>query len=266
MNNPMSKFRFSFTPLLIFALSAILGCARPTESPDPLANTANVRVLHFSPGAPAVNLQINGRRPTVAPSSTAPDTIRYLDNRPYYNVPAGPVVINLTSAPTAAIPTPPQLSLNTTIQAEGNQTRYTVALTDSFPRTTLTVYRDTSVAPTFETIPPGRSLVRVVHLSPNAPTVRPVLRVSGGSDSVRTLPNISFRQATGYVLINSGTGTVQLLDPATQAPIASFSAAVPGPGLGSASPTPGFIYTIYIRGLAGRTGATALGATVVRDN
>lgn len=251
------------------ALSALffLGCEKPTVSPDPLENTANVRVLHFSPGAPAVNLQINGRRPTVPPGSTAPDTIRYLDNRPYYNVPAGPVTVSLTSARTFAIPNPPALSLSTTIQAERNQTRYTVALTDTFPRTALTVYRDTSVAPTFETIPPGRSLVRVVHLSPNAPTVRPVLRViTGGTDSVRTFSDLSFRQASGYQLINAGSGTLQLLNPATQAPIASFSAAVPGPGLGSASPTPGFIYTIYVRGLAGGTGANALGVTVVRDN
>jgi hypothetical protein len=189
-----------------------------------------------------------------------------LDNRPYYNVPAGPVVVSLTSARTFAIPNPPPLSLSTTIQAEGNQTRYTVALTDTFPNTSLTVYRDTSVAPTFETIPPGRSLVRVIHLSRNAPTVRPVLRVGVGRDSVRTFGDISFRQASRYLLINSGTGTLQLLNPATQAPIASFTVAVPGPAPGAASPTPGFIYTIYIRGLVGATGATALGTTVVRDN
>jgi hypothetical protein len=262
----LKRHFYLITFALTFALTVMLGCARPTESPDPLANTANVRVLHFSPGAPAVNLQINGSRPRVAPGSTAPDTIRYLDNRPYYNVPAGPVVVSLTSARTFAIPNPPPLSLSTTIQAEGNQTRYTVALTDTFPSTSLTVYRDTSVAPTFETIPPGRSLVRVVHLSRNAPAVRPVLRVSGGSDSVRTFSDISFRQASGYLLVNSGTGTLQLLNPATQAPITSFTVAVPGPGLGSAAPTPGFIYTIYVRGLVGATGATALGTTVVRDN
>ena len=262
----LKRHFYLITFALTFALTVMLGCARPTESPDPLANTANVRVLHFSPGAPAVNLQINGSRPRVAPGSTAPDTIRYLDNRPYYNVPAGPVVVSLTSARTFAIPNPPPLSLSTTIQAEGNQTRYTVALTDTFPNTSLTVYRDTSVAPTFETIPPGRSLVRVIHLSRNAPTVRPVLRVSGGNESVRTFSDISFRQASGYLLINSGTGTLQLLNPATQAPIASFTVAVPGPAPGAASPTPGFIYTIYIRGLVGATGATALGTTVVRDN
>jgi hypothetical protein len=260
----MPKYQHLFISTFTLVSMVILGCARPTDSPDPLANTANVRVLHFSPGAPAVNLQINGSRPRVAPGSTAPDTIRYLDNRPYYNVPAGPVVVSLTSARTFAIPNPPPLSLSTTIQAEGNQTRYTVALTDTFPNTSLTVYRDTSVAPTFETIPPGRSLVRVIHLSRNAPTVRPVLRV--GSDGVRTFGDISFRQASGYLLINSGTGTLQLLDPATQAPIASFTVAVPGPAPGAASPTPGFIYTIYIRGLVGATGATALGTTVVRDN
>jgi len=94
----MSKYLYLFIFTLTFASMVIWGCARPTDSPDPLANTANVRVLHFSPGAPAVNLQINGSRPRVAPGSTAPDTIRYLDNRPYYNVPAGPVVVSLTSA------------------------------------------------------------------------------------------------------------------------------------------------------------------------
>jgi hypothetical protein len=47
----LKRHFYLITFALTFALTVMLGCARPTESPDPLANTAHVRVLHFSPGS-----------------------------------------------------------------------------------------------------------------------------------------------------------------------------------------------------------------------
>ncbi|KER10269.1 MAG: hypothetical protein HY22_05110 [[Candidatus Thermochlorobacteriaceae] bacterium GBChlB] len=263
----MSK-RFYLPFIALTLVSFLSGCARQTTSPDPLENTASVRTLHLSPGSPALNMRINGARLN-APGTTNPsDTIRYLDNRAYFSIPAGATTVNLVSAPTFAIPSPPQLTLTAQFQAEPNQQRYTVAVVDTIPRVSTVVYRDTVVAPTVEALPPGRVLVRVVHASPNAPAVTPVLRVISGAapDSVRTFPSISFRQATPYIRLNAGSGTLQILNSATQAVIATPAASVPGPGAGSASAIPGFIYTIYIRGIAGNTGATALGLTVIRDN
>jgi hypothetical protein len=247
-------------------ISFLSGCAKQATSPDPLENTASVRTLHLSPGSPALSMSINGTRPNAPAGSNPADTIRYLDNRNYFSVPAGSTTVNLVSAATFAIPTPAALTLTATIQAAANQQRYTVAVLDTIPRVAAVVFTDTLVASTVEALPPGRVLVRVVHASPNAPAVTPVLRVVAGTspDSVRTFPSISFRQATPYIRLNAGAGTLQLLNSATQAPITSFAAGVAGPGAGAASAIPGFIYTIYIRGLAG--GTPALGLTIVRDN
>jgi hypothetical protein len=96
---------------------------------------------------------------------------------------------------------------------------------------------------------PGKSLVRFCHLSPNAPAVDITL-----PDGKILFRNVSFKQLTNYLAVNSMTYTLQVRPTGTSTVVLT----VPNVNL-----KPGMVYTIYAIGLVGKE--PELSALLVMD-
>ena len=157
-------------------------------------DTAYLRVVHASPDAPAVDVYVgNGSEPTLA-------NVSFGDVSSYLAVPAGTYNVTITLA------------------GDRNATVYNTSLTLA-PRTATTVAASGEVS-TDSAMPfapqafnddaftpdANNSTLRIVHLSPDAPTVD----VTAGNGSVVLAENVSFGGASDYVTVPAGNYTVEI--------------------------------------------------------
>jgi hypothetical protein len=144
--------------------------------------TALVRVAHFSPDAPAVDVYLDGGR-------IASD-VGYSTVSSYREVPAGSHTI--TVRPHGASPSSAAAAKTTEKVAAGKA--YTVAGIGRFSKLSLHTFTDDFTLP-----PAGKSRVRVIHASPTTPAVD--ARVTGGPVLFQ---DVSFGDATDYAAIAPG--------------------------------------------------------------
>lgn len=233
-------------------LAAVAG-ASSFEIPDV---RAAVRVGHFSPNTPAVDVHLHA--PSVALSASnlvAPD-LMFPMNTSYLPVPADSYrasvalaaseteVIGLDAAPTAG----QNLSVFAIglLQGSGAQ-----ALR-------LAAYPDDRVPA------PGMAKVRVIHLSPDAPAVD-VVTLINGQPAARLVQNLSFPNATATsLLVPPGSYTLGVVPTGASAPVLPSSAGT------TVSLSAGEVVTIAAVGCLATTGACAGGQpfqlVVLSDN
>jgi hypothetical protein len=162
------------------------GIATTDMLPDAFART-QVRVLHASPDAPAVNVWVNGAKaiPGLAFSQAAPADGSYL------RLPSGPTQLQIRTADDATI----VQTVNVTLPKQATLTvaaRGTLSTADARPFE-LGIYADDATPTTA-----GAARVKVVHLSPDAPAVA----VFAGATAV--IPTLSYPDQSGALDVPAG--------------------------------------------------------------
>jgi hypothetical protein len=223
----------AFAALGLTAMVALSSCGDDDKNPvAPTPSPARVMVVHASPDAPAVDLQVDG---AVAGSGLA-----YPNNTPYLPLAAGNHAVKVNVAGTATTVIDANLAL-----AAGM--RYTVFAADSVSRIAPVVLTDDLAAPAA-----GKAHVRFVHLSPNAPAVD--VAVNGGPV---LFANKAFKASTAFTPVDAGTYDLEVRVAGTS------TVALPLPGIALQA---GKIYTVFAKGFLGGTGAQALGAQIIVNN
>ena len=159
--------------VLAVAAAPLALAACSSDSPtSPSAGTAQVRVAHLSPDAPAVDVYVDGTR--VVSGAGFKDVTGYL------TLPVGSASVRVTPAGA----TSPAVIDTTVTLAAGRS--YTVAATGLLAAIQPVVLEDDRGTT-------GQAKVRFVHASPDAPAVD--IAVTGGPV---LFSNVPFRQATAY--------------------------------------------------------------------
>ncbi len=154
--------------------------------------TSYIRILHASPDAPAVDIYAN--------NSLIAKNLPYKGFTPYLSLPAG--TYNIKVFPTGK-KTNPVLSKNLNIP--GNSI-FTVAAINKLA--------DIDLFPIMEptnSIPPNKTMIRFVHLSPNAPSVD-ITSPNGN----KLFENVSFKEITNYIPVSSGTYILEVRPTGTE--------------------------------------------------
>ncbi len=201
----------------------------------PQAQNAQVRVVHASPDAPAVDVCADGGVLFAGASFPAATS--------YESVPAATYAVNVIasgsgcdSAGVIEANLPLTAGTDTTVVAVG-------LLADIEPL----VLSDDNSAPAA-----GNAKVRFVHASPDAPTVDITL-----TDGTTLFDDIAFKENGGYLEVAAGTYTLQVRDE-------TGTAVVAVPGLDNLVLEDGAIYTVFAVGLL--NGTPSLQVLITQDN
>ncbi|KGK87916.1 DUF4397 domain-containing protein [Clostridium sp. HMP27] len=176
-----------------------------------------VRVLHASPNAPMVDIYAN--------DNLIIKRISYQQFTPYFQLPVGRYNIKIYPSGTKTNPV-----VDTNVNIPANKI-LTVAAIGQLPNIELYAVSDMA------TINPSKTLIRFVHLSPNAPNVDIIL-----PNGTKLFENVGYKDTTNYIAINPGIYTVQVRPTGTE----SIVLTVPNIRL-----KPNRAYTIYAVGLVG---------------
>lgn len=168
---------------LAMAASALTPISANAQTP-----TAQVRVIHASPDAPAVDIYVDGAR--------ALANVPFKAVSSYLNVPAGDRRVEVRAAGSAATSA---AVIDATITPQAGRA-YTVMATGALSHIAPLVIMDNLSAPAI-----GKGKIRVIHASPDAPAVDIALR--GGAVVV---PNLSFRDASPYLELDAGVYDLEI--------------------------------------------------------
>ncbi|QFT87458.1 hypothetical protein FIU87_02240 [Bacillus sp. THAF10] len=157
------------------------------------ANTGNkeeaqVRILHASPDAPAVDVYVDGQ--------AAVQGAKFKDATDYLMLAAGPHKVDIFPAGKKD-----KAVISSELVVEGGKA-YTVAAINKLDSLELVAIEDTREAPK------GKSLVRVGHFSPDAPTVD--VGIIGGNN---VFSGASFKDVTVYQKLKPGTYDLEIRTP-----------------------------------------------------
>jgi hypothetical protein len=156
------------------------------RTPDMMnRNFSYIRVLHASPGAPAVDVYANG--------NIIARNLPYKSFTPYIKVPSGAYTVRVF--PTGKTTDP---VIETSLEIPGKSI-FTVAAVGRLP--------DIGLLPILEplqSVNPGYAMVRFVHLSPTAPIVDITL-----PNGQRLFKDVEYKEITGYIPVRPGTYTLQ---------------------------------------------------------
>jgi Domain of unknown function (DUF4397) len=152
------------------------------------ADPARVRVAHFSPDAPNVDVYVNGDRVL--------SDVAYKTVSDYLELPAGSYDLAVRPAGAAATSDP---VVEATAEVEAGQA-YTVAAVGALADIALEIFTDDLSAPGA-----GKAKVRVIHAAPEVPAVD--VAVEGGPTLFEA---VEFPSATDYAEVDAGTYTIQV--------------------------------------------------------
>ncbi|MGP1309557.1 MAG: DUF4397 domain-containing protein, partial [Phycisphaerales bacterium] len=151
------------------------------------ANAANLRVVHGSPDAPAVDILVNGATGPAPLTNFSFGTVT-----DYVSIPAG--MYDIGVAPTGT--TMSVFDLNDfSVPATGD---FTVVALNRLANFDVELLADDN------TLDPNNARVRFFHGALDAPEVD-VVAVDGGGNAIATLATISYRDASDYVSVAAGT-------------------------------------------------------------
>lgn len=205
----------------LFGALSLAALGTPVASAQTMSGDAQLRVLHASPDAPAVDVYVNG--------SKAISNLAFGEVSSTASLPAGTYDVKVT----AAGGTDAVISAKLPLEAGKH---YTVVAEGKLANITAKVIEDNLVG-----LDAGKAQLRVVHASPDAPAVD--VAVKGGPVLV---PNLAFPDASGYLAVDPMTVDVEIRAAGTK----TVALSVPGLTLEA-----GKVYTVYAIGLLNGTPA-----------
>jgi len=184
--------RLTAVLLVVVLVGAALTVGAIASSHDDSQNTAYLRVAHASPDAPAVDVYVD--------NETVLEDVEFGDVSDYLELDNHPHNVTITAAGDRnATVFDGEVTLErgtaTTVAASGELSEN--GTTDFAPRT----FSDNALTPD-----EGAAAVRVVHLSPGAPTVD----VTTADGEVVLAENVSFGNASEYVTVPEGDYEVEI--------------------------------------------------------
>lgn len=231
----MVKIKNIIAAVFIIALSTmIIGCSNDSNPTTTTVSKSNVLVTHASPNAPGVDLIVDG---TVAGTNlTFPNSTAYLS----VNSGTRNIKVNVTGTSTTVI--------NADVPFEKDM-NYSVFAIDSVSKITPVVLTDNLTMPAS-----GKSHIRFLHFSPNAPAVD--VAVTGGP--VLFANRIFNKTVSGtemaFTPVDAGTYNLEVRLAGTTTVVLSL------PGIVLEN---GKIYTVFAKGFVGGSGTQALGAQII---
>jgi hypothetical protein len=167
-----------------------------------IPTTAQIRVLHGSPDAPAVDVVLNGVR--------IYGNMPFGTNSPYLTVPVGMNNIRIVAAGApedAAV-------LQADLDLEGGS-RTTIVASNVLDMIEANVFTDET------TTKPKRAQLRVAHLSADAPAVD--IAADGSKPKVALLKKVAYQDASGYLPLKAGKYDLDVRKPGKKAVIADLA-------------------------------------------
>lgn len=192
----MTKWMATAMAVSVLALGA---CSDDDDNgTGPTTAQAQVRVVHASPDAPAVDVRVD--------ETVALTNVPFFTASGYLPVPPGPrrLRVSPTGTQTFVIDATPTLDANAS---------YTVIATGLVANISPLVLVDDRSAPAA-----GQVKIRVVHAAASAPAVDVYVTAPGASLTGATpvLTNVPFRAASGYLAVPAGTYRVRVTLAGTQ--------------------------------------------------
>src|SRR5688500_2146354 len=222
------KVALSGAIIAVAVLAAVVAPA--ASSVQAQANNANIRVIHGSPDAPAVDIYVNGAK--------AISNLAFKEATAWTPLPAGTYAVKVTATgSTDAV-------IEASLPLEAGQ-YYTVLATGKLADISAKVLVDD-----LSSLAPGKARLRVVHASPDTPAVD--VAVKGGPVLVS---NLAYPNATDYLTVDKMTVDVEIRAAGTE----TVALAVPGFALEE-----GKSYSVYALGLL--NGTPALPVLPTADN
>jgi len=195
---------------------------------------ANIRVIHTSYDAPAVDVWVDG--------NTTITGLGYLATSGYATVKAGDRNIQVTPAGAAS---PLVISADLTFEPEKDYTIYAV---DALSNIGAIVSEDD------RTVAAGKVKIRFVHASPDAPAVD--IKVEDGTGA-SLFSNASFKGISGYIEVDPGTYNLAITPAGAETEVGI---------LGRVSLNAGTIYTVVANGTLNSDDSYTFGVRVFVDN
>jgi len=220
----MKRLAIGLVAAMVGAIALVSGASAGSD--------ANVRVLHASPDAPAVDVFVDG--------SEAISDLAFNDITDYVALPAGAHTIQVFPA-SADGTGDPVMEADVTLTAD---TDYTIAAVGLLADIEPLVLVDDNTAPAA-----GEANLRFVHASPDAPAVD--IYADGAGVVV---PNASFKDASGYLNLAADTYNLEVRAAGTE----TVALDLPGVTLED-----GKVYTAFAVGLL--EGDPALNAKLAVD-
>ncbi|MBS1518722.1 MAG: DUF4397 domain-containing protein [Bacteroidetes bacterium] len=219
---------------LVLPLFAAFNACSEDENPvNPVtANKPRTTVTHASPDAPNVDILVG--------DNIVASNVAYLGTLPYTELNSGNNRIRVNAAGTSTT------VIDLTIPFDENK-NYSIFAVDSLSKISAIRIEDDLTAPAS-----GKTHVRFVHLSPNAPAVD--VAVTGGPV---LFGNYAFKQFSQFTPVDAGTYNLEVRLAGTGTVVLSL----PGVTLPE-----GKIITVYARGFVGATGNSALNASIINNN
>lgn len=175
-----------------------------------------IRLFHASPDAPAVDIYTNDK--------LIAKNLSYRNFTPYLNIPSGNTNIRFFIAGRKLNPL-----INTNIFIPAKSI-FTIAASGMSSEIRLL-----SLPEPVRTVQTGKALIRLAHLSPDAPNVDVALSNTG-----KVFSNVAYKSYTDYIAVEGGTYTINISAANTSKVVLT------APNINIKS---GNIYTIYVVGL-----------------
>jgi len=217
-----------------FTAFTFIGCddEETPVTPAPTPSNSLVKVVHASPDAPGVDLLVD--------NTIAGTNLTFPNNTGYLTVPSGTrnVKVNVTGTSATVI------EANVDFKQNIN---YSVFAVNSVSNIEPLLIEDDLTAPA-----QGKSHVRFIHLSPNAPAVDITL-----TDGTIVFGNKSFKEFTAFTPLDAGIYNLQVRVAGTS------TVALDLPGITLET---GKIYTVFAKGFLSGVGQQELGAEIIVNN
>jgi len=210
------------------------GCSDDDDK-NPVGSTtpavAKVLIVHASPDAPGVDIVVDN-------GPVAVSNLEFPDNTGYVQLPSGArnVKVNVYNTSTTVI--------NADLNLDPNA-NYSVFAVNAVTSIEPLVLVDDLTAPAA-----GKSHVRFVHLSPDAPAVD--IAVSNGGPVV--FGEVEFKGSQGFTPLDAGTYNLEVRLAGTSTVVLP---------LGDITLQAGKIYTVFAKGFVSGSGGQALGAEII---
>lgn len=216
----------------VFGIALFTACSDDETPVSPVVEKSQVKVVHASPDAPGVDLLLDN-----AKSGT---NLTFPNNTGYLSVNSGTrnVKVNVTGTSTTVIQADLPFAANK---------NYSIFAVNKVASLEPLVLEDDLRAPAN-----GKSHVRFIHLSPDAPAVDITL-----TNGTVLFNNYTFKRASSFTPLDAGTYNLQVRLAGTSTVVLNL------PGITLSN---GKIYTVFAKGLVNGTGGQALGAQIIVNN